>query len=94
MAADGGRSPELRRSGKLISVIQPPQKTMKKIALILILPLVFSLAAVAAQKKDASKKLTESATSEQHVVLNAADLKWGGCASRVTARGETGGAGW
>jgi quercetin dioxygenase-like cupin family protein len=50
---------------------------MKKIALILILPLVLSLAAVAAQKKDASKKLTESATSEQHVVLNAADLKWG-----------------
>ena len=50
---------------------------MKKIALILILPLVFSLAAVATQKKDASKKLTESATSEQHVVLNAADLKWG-----------------
>ena len=75
MAADGGRAPELRRSGKLISVIQPPQKTMKKIALILILPLVFSLVAVATQKKDASKKLTESATSEQHVVLNPADLK-------------------
>jgi quercetin dioxygenase-like cupin family protein len=50
---------------------------MKKIALILILPLVLSLAAVAAQKKDASKKSTESATSEQHVVLNPADLKWG-----------------
>jgi quercetin dioxygenase-like cupin family protein len=77
MAADGGRSPELRRSGKLISVIQPTQETMKKIALILILPLVLSLAAVAAQKKDASKKSTESATSEQHVVLNPADLKWG-----------------
>jgi len=77
MAADGGRSAELRRSGKLISVIQPPQKTMKKIALILILPLVLSLAAVAAQKKDASKKSTESASSEQHVVLNPADLKWG-----------------
>ncbi len=77
MAADGGRSPELRRSGQLISVIQPTQKTMKKIALILILPLVLSLAAVAAQKKDASKKSTESATSEQHVVLNPADLKWG-----------------
>jgi quercetin dioxygenase-like cupin family protein len=61
----------------LISVIQPTQKTMKKIALILILPLVLSLAAVAAQKKDASKKSTESATSEQHVVLNPADLKWG-----------------
>jgi len=70
-------APELRRSGKLISVIQPTQKTMKKIALILILPLVLSLAAVAAQKKDASKKSTESATSEQHVVLNPADLKWG-----------------
>ena len=52
-------------------------KTMKKIALILTLPLVLSLAAVAAQKKDASKKSTESATSEQHVVLNPADLKWG-----------------
>jgi len=77
MAADGGRAPELRRSGKLISVIQPPQKTMKKIALILILPLVLSLAAVAAQKKDASKKSTESDASEQHVVLNPADLKWG-----------------
>jgi len=77
MAADGGRSPELRRSGQLMSVIQPTQKTMKKIALILILPLVLSLAAVAAQKKDASKKSTESATSEQHVVLNPADLKWG-----------------
>src|SRR2546430_16611510 len=50
---------------------------MKKIALILALPLVLSLAAVAAQKKDASKKSTESATSEQHVVLNPADLKWG-----------------
>jgi quercetin dioxygenase-like cupin family protein len=50
---------------------------MKKIALILILPLVLSLVAVAAQKKDASKKSTESATSEQHVVLNPADLKWG-----------------
>jgi quercetin dioxygenase-like cupin family protein len=61
----------------LISVIQQTQKTMKKIALILILPLVLSLAAVAAQKKDASKKSTESATSEQHVVLNPADLKWG-----------------
>src|SRR5207237_6490498 len=68
---------ELRRSGKLISVIQPTRKTMKKVALILILPLVLSLAALAAQKKDASKKSTESATSEQHVVLNPADLKWG-----------------
>ena len=66
---------------------------MKKIALILMLPLVLSLAAVAAQKKDASKKSTESATSEQHVVLSPADLKSGGCATRVTARGETGGPG-
>ena len=49
---------------------------MKKIALILILPLVLSLAAVAAQKKDASKKSTESAASEQHVVLTPGDLKW------------------
>src|SRR3989442_2829484 len=77
MAADGGRSPELRRSGQLISVIQPTQKTMKKIALILTLPLVLSLAAVAAQKKDASKKSTESTTSEQHVVLTPGDLKCG-----------------
>src|SRR5438309_9903943 len=68
-------APELRRSGKLISVIQTTKKTMKKIALILILPLVLSHAAVAAQKKDASKKSTESPTSEQHVVLNSADLK-------------------
>ena len=74
MAAEGG-VPELRRSGKLISVIQPTQETMKKIALILILPLVLSLAAVAAQKKDASKKSTESAASEQHVVLTPGDLK-------------------
>jgi quercetin dioxygenase-like cupin family protein len=51
-------------------------KNMKKIALILTLPLVLSLAAVAAQKKDASKKSTESTTSEQHIVLNPADLKW------------------
>src|SRR5438067_10662840 len=77
MAADGDRSSELRRSGKLISVIQPTQKTMKKISLILVLALVLLLAAVAAQKKNASKKSTESATSEQHVVLNPADLKWG-----------------
>src|SRR5436309_15627754 len=77
MPADGGRSPELRRPGKSTSVIQPTQKTMKKIALILTLPLVLSLAAVAAQKKDASRKSTESATSEQHVVLNPALLKWG-----------------
>src|SRR6266513_1294626 len=76
IAADR-RSPQLRQRGKLISVIQPTQKTMKKIALILTLPLVLSLAAVAAQKKDASRKSTESATSEQHVVLNPADLKWG-----------------
>ena len=50
---------------------------MKKIALILTLPLALSLGAVAAQKKDASKKSTESTTSEQHIVLNPADLKWG-----------------
>jgi quercetin dioxygenase-like cupin family protein len=52
-------------------------KTMKRIALILTLPSLLSLAAVAAQKKDAFKKSTESATSEQHVVVNPADLKWG-----------------
>ena len=49
---------------------------MKKIALILTLPLILSLVALAAQK-DASQKSTEPATSEQHVVLNPADLKWG-----------------
>jgi quercetin dioxygenase-like cupin family protein len=69
-------SPELRRCQKLISVIQPTQQTMKKIALILTLPLLLSLAAVAAQKKDTSKKSTESATSEQHIVLSPGDLKW------------------
>ncbi len=50
---------------------------MKKIALILTLALAVSLVAIAAQKKDASKNSTESATSEQHVVLNPGDLKWG-----------------
>jgi quercetin dioxygenase-like cupin family protein len=49
---------------------------MKKIALILTLPLALSLVAVAAEKKDASKKSTESVTSEQHVVLTPGDLKW------------------
>src|SRR5438067_633368 len=38
------------------------------------LPLVLSLVTVAAQKKEGP---TKSATSEQHVVLNPADLKWG-----------------
>ena len=64
---------------------------MKKIALILILPLVLLLAGVAAQKKDSSKKLTESATSEQDAFDRILQMR--GCASRVTARGETGGAG-
>ena len=85
--------PELRPRRKLLSVVEPTRKIMKKIALILTLPLALSLVAVAAQKKDASKKSTESATSEEHVVLNPADLKWGGCASRITSRSETGGAG-
>jgi hypothetical protein len=40
---------------------------LKKFALLLILPLVLSLVTVAAQKKEGS---TESATTEQHVVLN------------------------
>src|SRR5881227_2169037 len=47
---------------------------MKKFALLLSLPLVLSLVTVAAQKKEGP---TKSATSEQHVVLNPADLKWG-----------------
>ena len=49
---------------------------MRKIALILTLPLALSLAAVAAQKKDASKGSTQSATNEQHVVFTPGDLKW------------------
>ena len=42
--------------------------------LLFVLPLVVALVTVAAQKKEVS---TESATSEQHVVFNPADLKWG-----------------
>jgi hypothetical protein len=60
--------PELRPRRKLLSVVEPTRKIMKKITLILTLPLALSLVAVAAQKKDASKKSTESATSEEHVV--------------------------
>src|SRR5207249_9594502 len=41
--------------------------------LLLILPLVLSLVTVVAQKKEGS---TESATTDQHVVVNPADLKW------------------
>lgn len=41
------------------------------------LPLLLSLGAVAAQKKNASKNSTESSSSEQHVAINPADLKWG-----------------
>lgn len=44
---------------------------MKKSAFLLLLPLLLSLITVAAQKKDA-----ESATTEQHVLLNPDDLKW------------------
>jgi quercetin dioxygenase-like cupin family protein len=60
----------------LIFVIEPNRKIMKKIALILILPLALSLGAVAAQKKGVSKNSTESATNEEHVVLTPGDLKW------------------
>src|SRR4029077_4795230 len=49
---------------------------MKKIALILTLPLALSLGAVAAQKKGVSKNSTESGTNEEHVVLAPGDLKW------------------
>ena len=77
--------PEIAPMREIDICYSPTQKTTKKIALILALPLVLSLAAVAAQKKDASKKSTESATSEQHVVLNPADLKWGD-AIRVTRK--------
>jgi hypothetical protein len=45
---------------------------MKKFALLLLLPLAFSLVTVAAQKKEGSP---ESATTEQHVVFNPDDLK-------------------
>jgi len=65
------------RAGNCYPLLNQLDKIVKKIALILTLPLALSLVAVAAQKKDASKKSTESATSEQHVVLNPADLKWG-----------------
>jgi quercetin dioxygenase-like cupin family protein len=59
---------------KLISVVKLAEPTMKKFALLLILPLFLSLVTVAAQKKEGS---TEPATTEQHVVLNPDDLKWG-----------------
>jgi quercetin dioxygenase-like cupin family protein len=45
---------------------------MKKFALLLVLPLFIFVITVGAQKKDA-----ESATTEQHVLLNPDDLKWG-----------------
>jgi quercetin dioxygenase-like cupin family protein len=60
----------------LIFVIESNRKIMKKIALILTLPLALSLGAVAAQKKGVSKNSTESATNEEHVVLTPGDLKW------------------
>lgn len=54
---------------------------MKKIALILILPLTLSLVAIAAQKKEGVNRLAASkpvapVMAEQHVVLTPADLKW------------------
>jgi quercetin dioxygenase-like cupin family protein len=52
---------------------------MKKIALVLILPLAVSLAAIAAQKKEApnlASKVAGAATTEQHSAVNPADLKW------------------
>ena len=67
---------------------------MKKIALILTLPLLLSLVAVAAPKKDAAKKASESTTSEQHFVLNPPDLKWRDAPPGLPPRGETRGAGW
>jgi quercetin dioxygenase-like cupin family protein len=51
------------------------QKPMKKTALIFILPLTLSLVAIAAQKKEGASHST-SATTEQHIIFNAADLKW------------------
>jgi quercetin dioxygenase-like cupin family protein len=58
----------------LISLVKRTKPNMKKFALLFILPLVLSLVTVAAQKKEGS---SESTTTEQHVVLNPADLKWG-----------------
>ena len=54
---------------------------MKKTSLILILPLTLSLVAVAAQKKESESRATksksgESATTEQHIIVTPADLKW------------------
>lgn len=51
---------------------------MKKIALILVLPLALSLVAIAAQKKEGvqSGKVAGASTSEQHVVIAPGDLKW------------------
>ncbi len=54
---------------------------MKKIALTLTLPLVISVVALAAQKKEVANASTktksgESATTEQHVIVTPADLKW------------------
>ena len=48
---------------------------MKKIALLLILPLTLSLVAIAAQKKEGTERSTAT-TSEQHVAFTPADLKW------------------
>ena len=47
---------------------------MKRFALLVVLPLALSLVTVLAQKKESS---TESGTTEQHVIFNPADLKWG-----------------
>jgi quercetin dioxygenase-like cupin family protein len=52
---------------------------MKKIALILILPLTLSLVAIAAQKKEGvnrASKIEGPAATEQHVIFTPADLKW------------------
>jgi quercetin dioxygenase-like cupin family protein len=49
---------------------------MKKIALVIILPLTLSLVAIAAQKKEGVGS-SKSAATEQHVALNLGDVQWG-----------------
>jgi quercetin dioxygenase-like cupin family protein len=47
---------------------------MKKIALLLVVPLAFSLVAIAAQKKETAA--SSASATEEHVALTPADLKW------------------
>jgi quercetin dioxygenase-like cupin family protein len=51
---------------------------MKKIALLLTLPLMLSLVALAAEEKESAKHSTKSsqAMTAEHIVVTPADLKW------------------